>query len=430
MKNFRFVVVSLVFLGAMICYLDRAALSYAITPLSHEFHLNNTQFGLLLSCFGVGYIVTNVVGGYIADRIGPKLVWGGAAILWSIATIMFGFAMGFMSLIVLRILLGLAEGPVFPSLSRTISDWLPFKEKAQALSFGLLAIPISAVIGAPISTYLIVTYGWRYLFYILGTVGIIWSIIWLIIYTNKPKQHKFILPEELQYIENGRLETKLNSTGDKQAYFYQMFTNRTFLVTCYAYFCNGYMKFFIITWLPGYIIQTYNIKLEDLGIWLVIPWLLAAFSLVTNGYLADKIWQKTHSFRKSRSIIILLSLITTALFLVPLLSVTTIGMAMIFISIATALTYMADSCIYAVTSDLNSHRAGINLAIMNSFFGLSGIIAPIVTGYLSSQSHNFKTAILIVVLLNLSAGILVIFFHKPDRDIKQKKNEIDLYYNA
>jgi ACS family hexuronate transporter-like MFS transporter len=420
MKNFRFVVVFLAFLGVMICYLDRAALSYAITPLSQEFHLNNGQFGLLLSCFGFGYILTNVVGGYIADRIGSKMVWGIAGILWSIATIMFGFATGFLSLLMLRIVLGLAEGPVFPSLSRTINDWLPFDEKAKALSLGLLAIPISAVIGAPISTYLIVTYSWRYLFYFLGIAGIIWSIIWLLIYTNKPKQHKFILSDELQYIENGKLQTNINIKGDKQDYFYHILTNKTFLVTCYAYFCNGYMKFFIITWLPGYIIQTYNIKLEYLGIWLIIPWFFAAFSLVTNGYLSDKIWQKTHSFRKSRSIIIAISLISTAVFLVPLLRVTTIEMSMLFISIATGLTYMLDSCIYAVTSDLNPRRAGINLAIMNSFFGLSGIIAPIITGYLSLQLHNFKIPILIVALLNLSAGILVVFLHNPDRDTQQK----------
>ncbi len=418
MKNLRFLVIFLTFLGVMICYLDRTALSYAIVPLKNEFHLNNGQFGILLSCFGFGYIITNIFGGYIADKFGSKLVWGIAGITWSLVTILFGMATGFTFLVFMRVLLGLAEGPVFPSVSRTVADWLPLKEKNIALSLGLIAVPISALIGAPVSTYLIVNFGWQYLFYILGTFGIVWSIIWLLFYTNKPIQHKLILNQELEYIENGKIENITVNKRNNNKKLKQLLTNKTFLINCYAYFCNGYMKLFIITWLPGYIIQTFHIKLKDLGIWLTIPWLLSAILMVLNGWIADKIFQKTRSFRKSRSFIIAICLFLTGVFLLPLCDVHSVGYAIIYISIATALTYMPDSCLYSTSSDLAPGNAGLSIALMNSCLAFASIIVPIITGYLSLSTNNFKLPILIIALLNLSAGILVILFHNPDRDIK------------
>ena len=151
---------------------------------------------MILSAFGLGYVLLTAFGGWLVDRFGTRIVWPLAAIGWSICVGLLGFAVGFWSFIGLRLLLGVTEGPHFPAMTRSISDWLPPAERARALSLGLVAIPLSSVVGAPVCSYLVADFGWRTMFIAISAIGILWAFVWYFLFTDKPENSRFVGEEE------------------------------------------------------------------------------------------------------------------------------------------------------------------------------------------------------------------------------------------
>jgi sugar phosphate permease len=122
-SHYRWFIVALIFLITIINYFDRSALSYAIGPIKQEFGLNNADFGFIAAAFGVGYVVMTLVGGLLVDHYGSHKIWAGAATSWSLVTMLLGLASSFWMFCLFRALLGLAEGPHFPALTRSITDF-------------------------------------------------------------------------------------------------------------------------------------------------------------------------------------------------------------------------------------------------------------------------------------------------------------------
>ena len=186
--NYRWMIAGLIFFITLVNFIDRSAISFVIDPLKKEFHFTDTQFGMILSSFGVGYILLTFFGGWLVDHFGARFVWPLAAIGWSICVGLLGLAGSFWGFIWLRFLLGVAEGPHFPAMTRSISNWLATKERARALSFGLVAIPLSSVVGAPITSYLVADFGWRAMFFIISSAGIIWAGLWYWFFRDHPEE--------------------------------------------------------------------------------------------------------------------------------------------------------------------------------------------------------------------------------------------------
>ena len=159
--NFRWKIVALLFVINAVNYLDRSSIAYAIDGMAIDFGFNDEQIGWILGAFGIGYIVTTFLGGVAADKFGAKRVLTLAMILWGITSLLTSFANGFFLVFIARVLLGIAEGPGFPVMTRAISDWLPERERNRALSMALIAVPLSLAIGGPISALLIEGLTWR-----------------------------------------------------------------------------------------------------------------------------------------------------------------------------------------------------------------------------------------------------------------------------
>lgn len=419
-NNIRWLILALAFVGVFICYMDRAALSYAIMPIEHDFHLNNSQFGMLLSAFGVGYLIMVPIAGMMVDKIGPRRIWSIAAILWSIATTIVGLCSVFSILILLRFLVGLFESPSLPSLTRISTNWLSLSERNRALSIGLAAVPFSAVIGAPLSTHLIANYGWRFLFLCLGLIGIVWAITWLILFRNSPHESPFINQKELTYLEQQRKLLPKNMHHGITTSWKFVLSNKTFLINNYAFFSFGYLLFFGVTWLPGYLQQSFHMNIKAIGWFLVVPWLMAAISIITTGYVCDHIWSRTKSLRKSRALVMGGLVILSAFSFIPAIFTDNVYIAMTFMSLALSIGLAPNSCYYAINSDLAPDKVGTSVGVMTMFFSCAGILAPLVTGFLSRATGNFKSAIAVMLFLNISSGILVLLFQNPDKTLIKK----------
>ncbi len=427
--NYRWVIISLGFIITLINYLDRSALSYTRKAIEGEFGINDAQFGYIGSAFAISYMIMTTVGGIMVDRWGAHKVWPVAAVLWSAVTAMMGLASGFWILFAFRLFLGVAEGPHFPALTRAVADWLPQSERARATAIGLAAVPFASVVGGPMITTLIISLGWKGMFVVLGALGIVWSVAWHFLFRDYPESSSFVSNEELQHIREGQSHNRELNDSERRSHHLAsgkttwrfMLLNPTLMSNNIAFFAFGYLLFFAVYWLPGYLEKTYNLHLKEVGLFVVAPWLTAAILLASAGFISDWLMKKTGSARLARTHMIWICQLVSALCFIPLMFSHELNVALLMISLGIGIGLMPNACFYALNTDLAKDRAATSLGIMDSFFALGGILAPALTGMILQATNSFSLGIGVVVFFNLAAVIGVILFQKPDRDMDAAK---------
>lgn len=422
--SFRFIVVALAFLITLVNYMDRSAISYAVGPIKQEFALNDTQFGSIAAAFGVGYMIMTLGGGIIVDRWGARIAWSAAAILWSGLTALMGRANGFSTLCALRVFLGLAEGPHFPSLTRMVSDWLPQPERAMSTGIGLCAVPLASAIGAPLISSLILSVGWKSMFAVMASLGVLWAIIWFWIFRDYPESCKFVGPAELKLIRQGQIiqpgitddERRKTMRQEGTTTWRKLLTNRSLLANNVAYFAFGYSLFFALNWLPGYLEHTYGVRLKEAGFLLIAPWLTAAVLLPCAGWLSDWLLIKTGSKRVARSHLICACQLISALAYVPMLLSPPLPIAIALISIGVGFGMMPNAAFYAINWDLARDRAATSQGLMTSCSSVASILAPILTGFIATKTGSFTGAFAILIFFTVVSVISVTAFQRLDDD--------------
>ena len=186
----RFKVIGLTILAVFICYIDRVNISITIIPMAEELGWDYERIGFVSMSFFLGYIVTQVLGGYLSDKFGAKLVLGYGLIIWSIFTILTPMASyaGFTFLILARIGMGLGEGITFPAWHSLYARWIPFSERARSVAITNSAIPIGTIFGLVVTPIIILRLGWEWAFYLYGGLGFIWYLFWHRIVQSSPKE--------------------------------------------------------------------------------------------------------------------------------------------------------------------------------------------------------------------------------------------------
>ncbi len=412
--KYRWFIAGLIFFITLVNFIDRSAISFVVNQLKEEFHFTDTQFGMILSAFAVGYIFLTILGGWLVDRWGARIVWPLAAIGWSLCVGLLGVATGFWGFIGLRFLLGVAEGPHFPAITRTISNWLSPMERARALSLGLVAIPCSSVVGAPITSYLVADFGWRAMFFIISVAGILWAIVWYCCFTDRPEDCKHVSPEEKKLISTPSLMKGENKANSMEWRFILM--HPALIANNIAYFAFGYMLFFATLWLPAYFLSQHGLNLKSVGWYLTIPWLVGAIFLKAGGIISDYLYRKTGSGRLARSHLIWISQLLAAIFFVLLSFTNTLGFSILFLSLGLGFGLMPQPAFFSINIDVAKQRSGSAQGVTSSCLSLAGIVAPIMTGWLVDLTGNYQGAFLLLAALTGIAVLTVIFFHHPDQE--------------
>ncbi len=413
-SNYRWVVTSLIFFITLVNFIDRSAISFVIEPLKKEFNFTDTEFGMILSAFGLGYVLLTAFGGWLVDVWGTRIVWPLAAISWSICVGLLGFAGGFWGFIWIRLMLGITEGPHFPAMSRSIGTWLTPSERARALSFGLVAIPLSSCIGAPITSYLVANFGWRAMFFIISIIGIVWGVVWYWLFRDRPQDSRYVNELEREHIASSLAKEKqANKSAPIDWRF--ILTHPALVANNIAYFAFGYMLFFATLWLPGYFLHQHGLDLKSVGWYLTIPWLVGAIFLKAGGVLSDWLYNKTGSGRIARAHVIWVSQLLAAAAFVMLGYTYTLGMSIFFLSLGLGFGLMSQPAFFSVNIDIAKERAGSSQGITSSCLSLAGIIAPVLTGWLIDKTGDYQAAFFLLGGIMGAAVLTVIMFHHPDR---------------
>jgi len=405
-KSIEWQIVILIFIITVINYFDRGALAYAITPIQKAFHIDNTQFGMISAAFGIGYIIMSFFAGFLVDRFGTIKIWPISVLVWSLAIISMGYCRGFWSFFVLRIILGLAEAVHFPALLKTITEWLQPFWRSRFVSIGLLGVPLASVIGGPFLSFLIHTVSWKIMFMILGLFGLIWIAFWTLSFKKIGKKYHPLSSEK-------QGDETLLQTGvdlDQKNILKKLFSSRMFVGNCLNYFIFGYTVFFALTWLPGYLQQTFKVNILETGGLVVIPWATSAVFLLLGGYLSDYVWKKTRSIRKSRVYLIGLGMFLSGLMFLGTALSQSLSTDIFLLSLGMGFAFFVNAPIYSINADLFKSKAGTAQGVMTVFFALAGIVAPSVTGYVTQITGNFEAAIYILFILSVFSALISFCF--------------------
>lgn len=402
--GFRFLVAAFCFVLVLVNYLDRVVISFAIKPIESDLSIQDGAFGLLMSAFALGTLATNGISGLMLDRYGVKTVWVVALFFWSAFMVLQGFVEVFWVFLVLRVLMGMGEGANFPAMNRALVDWVRPNELGRFTSVALMGVPLALLLGGIILVPIISALGWRGSFICLGCCGGFLGVVFLLFYKQPPENTgtKAVKPT--------------NDDGLKKLPLRAVFLNPTLLATAWSFFGFGWVLFFGLTWLPGYLEQTFDMKLKSVGYFSTLPWGLSLLLMPIAGWLSDYIMRRTGRTRAARIHLIWICQLLAVVFFVPVMLVDSATYAVVFVSIAIGFSMAPNSPYYSICADLFPTRTGVATGYIVTFFSLSGIVCPSITGWLAQGEGGFTMAFSALCVVVGSAAIGMLVFAKGEVD--------------
>ena len=412
-KNLRWTLVLLLFLVYMINYLDRVALSLTVPMVEKDLMINAEQFGMIFGSFFFGYAMFNFVGGLATDKFGPKIVLAAAVGLWSIFCGMTALATGFWSLLILRVLFGMAEGPICASANKAINGWFPKKQAATAMGLLSAGSPLGGAVAGPIIGYLALAYGWRPAFAIICVIGLVWMAIWLFVAADNPAKSKHVSAEERALVERMKAQQSSGDEADLAEASHGLgyyLRQPIILVTAFAFFSYNYILFFFLSWFPAYLVQAHGLDIKSMSITTMIPWIVGFVGLALGGWISDKIFNITGKLLLSRKIVLVVSLLAAAVCVALAGTIKEVNSAVMMMSISIFFLYITGAIYWAIIQDVvHKSRVGSVSGFIHLIGSLSGIIGPIVTGFIVQHTGKFDSAFVLAGVIAALGALLVLF---------------------
>ena len=408
----RYGMLSLVFVNVVINYLDRANLSVAASALTTDLQLSSTQLGWIFSAFGWSYALLQIPGGLIADRFGPRILYAFCLITWSLVTVCQGFARGFSSLFGLRLATGAFEAPSYPINNRIVTSWFPDNERASAIAVYVSGQFIGLAFLTPVLALIQVYAGWKGLFVSTGVVGLIWGVIWYLLYRD-PLDHSGVNKAELTHIESGGglFQNKERNAGEPSVWQWanvkQVVASRTLWGVFIGQFAVNGSLWFFLTWFPTYLVKYRGLDFIKSGYLASVPFLAACAGLLLSGFISDRLVRNGMSVGVARKTPIIFGL---------LLSMSIIGanytndttLIIFFLALAFFGSGMALISWVFVSILSPKNLIGLTGGVFNFMGNLASIVVPIVIGYLAKDGH-FEPALVFIGALGLLGASSYIF---------------------
>ncbi|HVV09480.1 MFS transporter [Amycolatopsis sp.] len=414
-QHFRWATVAMIVVLVVINYIDRSAISYAVKPLSSEFGIDSAGYGIISSAFSIGYMVFAFLAGPLVDRYGPRRILLVGMVIWSIATAITPISGGFTGLLLIRIVLGAGEAPGFPAATRIVSRWLPSVERGFALALvGGVAVSGSLLIGGPIVTQLIAGLGWRGMFWVLAVLGVVWAVVAVGLLYNTPAAAPRVSAAERAHIEAGQLAEESTERQEK-VNWRRILTNRNLWIVGVGYFAWGFIFWAFMYWLPEYLSTSYDLSIKQVGAFTIAPWAAGVVGAIIGGILVDRVYARTGSIR-SRFTIMGIALLLAGAALIPIVVAPGLVTAIVFISIGVGCGFVTGGIWWVAAIDAEPSHPGSAAGFADACFALSGVVAPLVMGFIVQSTGTFASGFVVMVVLALiGAGLMLFGTREPAR---------------
>lgn len=409
----RHIILGVMCLMYFIAYIDRVNIAVAGPLIRHEMGLSNTELGLIFSAFAYPYAVMQILGGWMSDKFGPKKVLLVLSLIWGVSTLATGFAGSVMALVVLRFTLGIGEGGAFPSATRAFTHWMPTAERGFAQGITHSFARLGGAITPPVVVAIVIWKGWREAFIVLGALSLCWTVLYALVFTNTPEEHRRVTPEELKEIGYAKGDGQRSRRTPTP---WRKLINRMWLVT-FVDFCYGWSLWVFLTWLPSYLKDSRGFDLKHLALFTALPLLAGVVGDTLGGVLSDKLYKITGNLRRARGTILFTGLVGALIFILPMIYTASPIGAVILLSLSFFCLELTNAVLWSLPIDIAGKFAGTAGGMMNTGFGIAGMISPVAFGFLIQVTGSYTIPFLISAGL-LGVGAVAALFIDPNRTVE------------
>jgi MFS family permease len=365
--------------------MDRVNIGFAIAGgMTDALHITASIAGLAAGIFFIGYLFLQIPGGHIAELGSAKKFIAATILAWGLISVATGFVTSETQLLVLRFLLGVAEGGIFPAMLVIVSHWFPPEERGRANSFFIMNLPIASMITGPISGWLITEWSWRQVFVVEGLVSVLLLAVWWPLIDDRPQDAKWISPEERDYLLSRQREEEalLQSTVKVDSSYKDVVFNLNVwkLVAFFFFYMIGILGFTI--WLPTILKSLMNTGMVAVGLLSAVPYIATIAGMYVTGWFSDRTMNR-------RLFIAIPALGFAVCFFCATAFRTEVWVAYAFlVGCGFFMQGFAGSFWTIPRILLPSHVAGGATGMINGLGNLGGFVGPFLVGWLTTQTHS------------------------------------------
>ena len=393
-------------------YMDRMGVSIAAPALMTEFGYTRTDIGLMGSMFSWAYAFGQLPSGWLVDKFGARKMYSLAIAAWSIATALMALGFKLWHFLLFRALLGVAEAPNGPASAKLTADWFPRVERGQACAIWDSGSKWGPAIAPPILTALLLSYGWRSIFIVLGLVGVALAVA-LAIFYRLPEEHRRISPAELAHIQADRTTQAL---ANSKVSWGGLFRHRQIWGMMAGYFCIIWAWNIFIVFLPLYLQEARGVSIGGSGILAALPFLGAGFLGISGGYVMTRYtkWRKCEPLTGRRHVMSF-SAVTAGMLICFTPFAVTMTTTIIVISISLGLIATMAAAAWAMPGDIVDSSQVASVGAIQNFGGyFGGALAPLATGMIADATGSYTMAFVIGgAIASLAAVAYTVLVRRP-----------------
>ena len=398
----RWVPISFLFAGGMINYMDRSALSVAAPLVMKDLRLDAAQLGIIFSSFFAGYALFTFIGGYASDLFGPKRVFALSMSAWSVFCGLTAAAVGFSSLLVVRVLFGCGEGPFSAAANKMVNNWFPSRHIATAIGIANAGTPIGGALAGTVAGWLAVRYGWRMSFVVLAAIGLLWTLCWALVVTDRPA-----VQQGQRDLEGLKKAAQCESQPPLSSYLRQP----TVIATGASFFSYAYVLYFFLSWFPSYLTMSRHLDISRMSLLNAIPWILGTFGLLLSGLVCDLAFLICSDLLTARKLVLVVCLVLAAICVSLTGLVSSLSWAVALMAVTIFCIYLTGAMYWAIIQDVvRAEHVGAVGGFVHLIANCAGIVGPAVTGFIVQATGGFTSAFLLAGSVALLGALAVAVF--------------------
>ena len=402
MMQKRFWVLFILAIFSIITYIDRTSISITGSLITQDLHLSEKEFGWILGSFAFAYGIFEIPAGLWGDLKGPKSIILRILLSWSVFTILTGFSYSFTMLFIIRFLFGMGEAGAYPNATIVIQRWFPKQETGRAQSIIWIASRIGAALAPFLAVSIMMTLGWRYVFYIFGVLGLLWAIFWGFWFQNEPKNMPGIKEAELKHIEEGReIKTHKNSLQ----VFLKIIKTPNVWALMSMYHCLLYGAYFYLSWMPKYLKNGKHIDDAHIAFLASLPFILGTIGCFSGGFLSDFIAKKK-GLKWGRRSVGMFGLIMSGCCMVGSTLIADPTTSIIVLAFGLAFKDFTLPVSWATSADIGGQNSGAVAGAMGMAGQLGSTIMSIAFGYILTATGSWDIPVRIIGIIVICGGFI------------------------
>jgi len=399
----------------LITYVDRVNISTAAPLIRKELGLSLIDMGWVFSAFGYAYALFQIIGGAVGDHFGARRTLTISGLIWAVATILTGLAGGFVSLFLVRLLLGFGEGATFPTATRAMQYWVSKDRRGWAQGVTHAFARAGNAITPPLVVALMALVTWRGAFVVLGAVSVVWVLGWSLYFRDDPRSHRGVTPEELAVLppfvphhERTRARTPWGPL-----------VRHIFPVTI-TYFCYAWTLWLYLNWLPSFFKEGQKLDLAKTAIFAFAVFFAGVIGDTLGGMISDQILRRTGRVLFARRSVVLFSYLASIACLAPVVYLRGLIPVTICLALGFFFLELAIGPMWAIPMDIAPKFAGTASGLMNFGSAVAAIVSPITFGWIVQRTGDWHLPFWCSVGI-LAFGCVTSFFMRPDIQLSEQE---------